>query len=85
MKSLNKFALGVIGVALLSSCQSVSTKQVPEVLCQDPRPEICTMDYNPVCGFADDMIGKTYSNACSACSDQSVNGYTYGECSVEDK
>jgi len=39
------------------------------------RPEICTMDYTPVCG----CNGKTYSNACVANSN-GVSVASKGEC-----
>jgi len=54
-------------------------------ICTDPRPEICTMDYTPVCGLRN-VSGKeewkTYSNACSACSDPSATGYKKDACEV---
>ncbi|AXF85831.1 hypothetical protein DTO96_101571 [Ephemeroptericola cinctiostellae] len=63
----------------------------PQVACQEPRPEICTRDYRPVCAIRDTGIRcvttpcpstelKTYSNACSACSDATVMGFTQGTC-----
>jgi hypothetical protein len=63
--------------------------------CEDPRPELCTMDYRPVCALRDTGVScittpcqstewKTYSNACSACSDPDVMGYKHGECLGED-
>ena len=48
--------------------------------CQDPRPEVCTMDYRPVCGQLGGGETKTYGNACAACGNSSVIGFFEGEC-----
>ena len=64
------------------------------VECVVPRPEICTRDYRPVCGLrntgircvtqpCDSWETKTYSNACTACSDVPVYGWRPGECEEE--
>lgn len=62
---------------------AVTDSEITEIeldgICEDPRPEVCTMDYRPVCGYAESGH-KTYSNACTACSDIAVVGYTDGEC-----
>jgi hypothetical protein len=52
------------------------------VLCKSPRPQICTMIYNPVCAYQGEKT-KTYASDCSACADSSVSGYTLGECLSE--
>jgi len=49
-------------------------------LCQEPRPEICTQDYNPVCGKLTHGEKRTYPNACAACSESEVIGHRPGEC-----
>jgi len=57
------------------------------VECTDPRPEVCTREYRPVCARKDNGIRcvttpcpstdlVTASNACTACSDKDVLGYT---------
>lgn len=47
--------------------------------CKDPRPTVCTREFNPVCATL--KSGQTsYSNACVACADLNVIRYTYGEC-----
>ena len=48
--------------------------------CEDPRPEVCTLDYRPVCGQQGDSEMQTYGNACMACGDASVIGFFDGEC-----
>jgi hypothetical protein len=53
------------------------------VQCTEPRPQICTMDYTPVCATRDNGTRcattpcestetATYANACSACADPAV-------------
>jgi len=62
--------------------------------CTDPRPEICTREYNPVCADKDNGIRcitqpcpsedrKTYATGCTACADKNVYGYTPGACDPE--
>ena len=55
-------------------------------ICPSQRGEVCTMEYNPVCGR---MVGATpdvagyreYGNACTACSKSSnAIGYYEGTC-----
>ncbi len=51
--------------------------------CKEPRPQMCTMDYTPVCGLLDGKTIKAYSNACSACSDNKVGVYIANKCEVD--
>lgn len=48
--------------------------------CEEPRPEICTMHYDPVCGRTSAGQDRTYSNGCSACSEPAVVEYRPGPC-----
>ena len=48
--------------------------------CPEPRPEMCTQDYRPVCAKLDDGSMKTYSNGCTACTDPKVVGYYQNAC-----
>jgi hypothetical protein len=54
------------------------------VTCTDPRPQVCTMQYDPVCGRigeGDASEWKTYASDCSACGDPQVSAYRPGgEC-----
>jgi hypothetical protein len=90
-------AILVAAPCLGSGCQSPqpapSVAEAPRetIECVDPRPELCTQDYRPVCGLRDTGIRcvttpcdstewKTYSNGCTACSDPDVERYRPGAC-----
>ena len=69
---------------MLSGCASVMNEDnsgVPEsVICPEERPEICTMQYEPVCAKLMNNTLQTYSNSCSACADKQAIAYQHGEC-----
>ena len=92
----NVLVLFVLFSLLASGCASQSSK--PErkdnalyKACHDPRPQICTREYRPVCGTRDTGVRcvttpcasheyKTYGNACTACADPKVIEYRHGAC-----
>ncbi len=55
-------------------------RQKDLTLCPDTRPEVCTRQYDPVCGKTMAGEWRTYSNACEACADNDVLGYRFGVC-----
>ena len=77
-----------IAVALLSLASGVCAAGSSEALrvasaetvCEEPRPEVCTMDYVPVCATLQDGSRKTYSNGCSACADSDVKSWIADVC-----
>ena len=42
--------------------------------------DVCIALYEPVCGWSDSGVIKTYSNSCFACIDENVEYYLGGEC-----
>ena len=61
------------------------------VACPASRPQMCTREYRPVCAQVDtgtrcvavpceSAVPATRGNACDACADPNVVGYTPGAC-----
>lgn len=48
--------------------------------CSEPRRQMCTREYRPVCAQKADGTTGTYSNPCTACSNAIVKSYTPGGC-----
>jgi hypothetical protein len=73
-------AISVLLSLTLSACVSNDISTPLDKACTDPRPQLCTRDYRPVCGVLNDGSQKTYGNGCGACSDESVKGFNNGAC-----
>lgn len=63
-----------------AGCDTNKVNETLDTMCSEPRPEACTMEYVPVCGYKLDGTYKTYSNGCSACTDKEIIGYKNDEC-----
>ena len=87
--------LVALGAFLLVACneqdQTAAGPVAGAVECKDPRPEMCTQDYRPVCATRDNGVRcvttpcdstetATYSNGCMACADPAVYYYIEGAC-----
>ena len=87
MRQIAFFAATGICIAMVAGCaKSPATTESTGVrdgfvACAKPRPDACTMQYDPVCGDLTDGTSNTYSNACAACSDRNVMRYRAGACS----
>jgi len=77
-----------IAAALALTACGGSPAQEPEVLpgtqCTDPRPQVCTMEYNPACAILVAGGTKQYASPCNACADDAVAAYLAGPCPVEE-
>jgi hypothetical protein len=63
---------GDIGVTEVATLQTVS--------CEQPRPKICTLQYEPVCAVMESGSINTYPSACNACADIAVSAWRPEPC-----
>lgn len=90
-------SMTLIAMACSMLCGCAPAAESPEyrvdidTRCEDPRPEMCTREYLPVCALRDTGVRcvttpcpsiewKTYGNACDACADADVIGHVRGAC-----
>ena len=66
----------------LVGCALSGARPLPDgaTACGEPRPQVCTMDYNPVCGLRPAAERRSYGNACGACADPAVVAHVPGTC-----
>ena len=74
-------SLQVGGCADTKPQQTQKTESAPNIiLCKEPRPQICTQEYVPVCANLKDGAKRTYASGCVACSDANVLSYRPNRC-----
>lgn len=85
-------ALALVGCELtdkmsMGENSEKSKTELPEALnrCPEQRPQMCTQQYDPACGYFDpqeerESVNHTYGNSCTACTHEEVIGFIPGEC-----
>jgi hypothetical protein len=83
----------IIGTALvvflLAANSQMIVKEADKEYCYPPRLQMCTLHYDPVCGYFNETVqcvkspcAATYSNSCHACADEKVEYWKPGKCSI---
>lgn len=86
MRIMKIWLLAVLGLWLMACASSDEKNDINEpgatdvILCEEPRPQVCTREYNPVCGTLKDGSEVTGSTACTSCSNTDVVSYRMGAC-----
>ncbi|ARN73952.1 hypothetical protein [Oceanicoccus sagamiensis] len=83
--NLSTLALSLL---LISGCAATDntnqadkpTNTAVATTCEEPRPQICTMEYRPVCATLENDERKTFGSACSACGNGLVQAHRPGAC-----
>lgn len=71
----------LLALSLLSACTSTANNPQPGITaCPEIRPQVCTMEYMPVCATHKDGMIKTYASGCTACANHEVISHRAGEC-----
>lgn len=70
----------LMGCSSVTETKNIKTSESKITTCKEPRPQICTLNYLPVCATTKNAKEKTYANGCTACSDKNVVNYREGAC-----
>ena len=79
----------VAALCALAACagaprEESDTPAVDPMVCTAPRPQVCTMLYDPVCALRSDGLRETLSSPCNACADDGVVRWSPGSCEDQD-
>ncbi len=67
-------------IACAAKSPDITIVMTPDQICQEPRPQVCTLEYRVVCATLIDGSNKEYSNGCTACSDSNAISWIDGNC-----
>ncbi len=74
------FRLSLLCLFVAGAAQAQQATPPLATACAEPRPQMCPMIYQPVCGVKKDGSKQTFSNGCAACADAAVASHTAGDC-----
>jgi hypothetical protein len=83
---MRAFWSAAVVLLALTAC-GINQQPTPSLvtLCEIPRPQVCTMEYAPVCGSLIADGKKEFSSGCNACANDAVASYISGPCASDER